>query len=74
MPPRSVRSERVGAWRQISPTSARGSPHAGGTNTFILGRRRATASASEHFVNARAMNREAILYISDRNIGDRMTA
>src|SRR2546430_4341073 len=62
MPPRSVSSASLEAWRQISPTSACGSPHPGGRSTRVPGRRRATASASEHFVNPRAMNREAIIF------------
>src|SRR5436309_156596 len=38
MPPSSVSSASLAAWRQISPTSATGSPHAGGRSTLIRGR------------------------------------
>src|SRR3990170_5542315 len=62
MPPSSVRSRSRSDWRQISPTSAAGSPHPGGSSTRMPGRRRPTASASEAFVYARGMNRGSCIH------------
>src|SRR3989304_3273048 len=62
MPPSSVRSRSRSDWRQISPRSAAGSPHPGGSSTRMPGRRRPTASASEAFVYARGMNRGACIH------------
>src|SRR6185295_8910447 len=55
MPPIKVRSGSRSDWRQISATSARGSPQPGGIITFMPGRSSATAALGVILAKARVI-------------------